>query len=235
MTRWRIVAAGVAVALAGCNRPAPSAGAGAAPVATSTATSAAPSADGGIGAAVPGATSAGGPFGLTMGQPLSALRMQRQLDGDSRYVITPPDTNPEFEEYIVQAPPQTGLCRVSGIGVTHHGDALGAKIRGTMASFGQALDAKYGAHETDDSLDSGSSLTQPQNFAAALDNHERTLTYSWSHGTGAHLPAGLQEITAFAKAVDADGTYLQLTYEFANYDRCQGHGDAPGGGVGKAL
>lgn len=63
----------------------------------------------------------GGAFGIEAGQPLSNLKILKK-NNEHSYVIAVPVPNDEFDTYLVYVTPNTGVCRISAIGVNHEND-----------------------------------------------------------------------------------------------------------------
>ena len=163
-------------------------------------------------------------FGVQMGVPVSKYQARVAGDGTdpNAFRITVPEPNSEFEGYLAFATPQTGVCKVIGLGKTHANDAYGTETRSAFDRFRSALVARYGKSSDYDFLRSGALWKEPQEWVWSIYKKERTMTSFWIPSSGAVLPAELSAIRLDARSINpASGAYLVLDYEFANFAQCK--------------
>ena len=166
----------------------------------------------------------GGAFGVAMGQPVSSLKVVKKLQGNT-YEVEVPKPNSEFEEYIVMAAPNTGVCKISALGKTHLNDRYGSDVRSAFDHLHAALVVRYGTAKDFDFLRAGSIWNDPQDFHMGVLKKERTLTSFWDRDNGSTLPVQLTSIMLDTRAVSS-GPYVALSYEFANFGKCKSVADS---------
>lgn len=160
-----------------------------------------------------------GPFGLNKGQPISSLKVISQ-PGPGIYVVTVPLPNPEFQTYVVAANPQDGVCKVSGIGRSHANDRYGSETQSAYGSLKSALSGKYQSGLAQEFVKEGALFPEAADWVMAVKQNERVHQTLWGAAFGKPLSDGLGSIALMVKAVDMDTSYLQLSYEFDNFDSC---------------
>lgn len=158
-------------------------------------------------------------FGVTMGDPVSNYSGAEVSDGV--YLIAVPRPNSEFESYAATSTPETGICRVIGIGKDYQNDNYGHKLRSAFKSLHGALKERYGTSYDVDFLHAGSIWNEPNEFGWSLYQNERSLNSFWDEEEGSAMPPHLDGIVLSGKATDPSTTYLNLSYQFSNFGRCQ--------------
>ena len=162
-------------------------------------------------------------FGVKPGAPVSdySARPAPGVADPNFFVITVPQPNSEFETYTAVATPETGICSVSGIGVTHRNDEYGVATKSAFADLRQALTSRYGAGQDFDFLRSGALWDEPREWVWSIYKKERTLASFWTVENGSSLPAGVHAIALEANAAGSSSPYVSLKYEFTNFSRCK--------------
>ena len=166
------------------------------------------------------------PFGISMG--LTARELQRLTgavaDTGSRGVYNStrvPSPNQAFESYHFLVAPSTGLCKLWAIGKTIGNDAYGSALRSTFESLEEALDQKYGPHERNDFLKSGSIWDEPREWMESLTQKERVLSSYWGLDDNAgKTPPPVEAVVLKASGLSRTDGWVTLTYEFSNADKC---------------
>ena len=158
-------------------------------------------------------------FGVQQGDQISKYggKPTRQ---PNQYEIKAPQPHNEFESYLVTSTPLTGICKITGIGKSHVSDDYGNEIKTIFLSFKTVLANKYGNSKNFDFLKSGSIWTEPREYGWSLYKKERTLTSFWDDTEGSVNLNRIQGIMLNATAISPSVTYLTLTYEFRNIDKC---------------
>ena len=159
-------------------------------------------------------------FGVEPGASVSQYRGKPE-SAPGFYMITVPQPNSEFEGYEAIATPQTGICAIQALGVTHRNDNYGTSTKAAFAGLRSALNRKYGRSKDFDFLKSGAVWDGPGEWVWSIYKEERVLDSFWTAENGSSLPAGIDSIWLGTKAVDSSGPYLKLKYEFANYIKCK--------------
>lgn len=159
-------------------------------------------------------------FGVEMGAPVSKYSGQRQGNSNS-YVIKVPQPNEEFESYMAVATPQTGVCKVTGIGKTYRNDNYGTSAKAAFHNLKTILAQRYGNSKDFDFLHAGALWKEPREWVWSIYKNERTLASFWDAEERSNLPASLNAFTLSTNAVDTSGAYLRLSYEFSNFDACK--------------
>jgi hypothetical protein len=171
------------------------------------------------------------PFGLRMG--MSAAEVQRLtgavVEKDDRFYYsakTVPSPHAAFEAYGFIISPTLGLCKISAIGKDLAPDAYGSEARRVFGDLADAITAKYGSPSNEfDFLKAGSIWDEGRDWAMAVKQNERTLSKYW--GTeGKSLLDPLRTIGLSVHATSSTNTYVTLTYDFKNIDRCVAERDA---------
>lgn len=171
-----------------------------------------------LGVAAPPATQ-GGAFGLSMGQPITSVPGAKKY-GSITYTTTDvPKPNPEFDSYMISATPQTGICKVTGLGKTHLNDSYGTDTRAAFDRLHAALEAKYGPGKDYNFLKSGSIWNEARDWFMSVQKKERTLASFWSVENGSALPETIDSLAIDVRAVSS-GPYIAISYEFKNFEKC---------------
>lgn len=165
-------------------------------------------------------TAVAGPFGTTMGQSIATLNA-RQASTKNTFTVTVPTPNAELESYTAVATPQTGLCKIWGVGRDHRNDRSGENVRGAFERLKTLLDIKYGAAEKFDFLDRGALWDEPHEWVMAVNKNERKFVAYWTKQNANMLADGIAAISLEVRAYASDIAYLDLTYEYANFARCK--------------
>lgn len=158
-------------------------------------------------------------FGVRMGAPVSDYG--GYLAGTRRgyyYKITPPQPNSEFDFYSAFATPETGICKVSGIGKDYTNDAYGSKTKAAFANIKAALVSKYGSSTDYDFLHAGAIWKAANEWNWSIYKNERSLSSYWLDASS--LPAGVATLGLNANAVQSSAAYIVLNYEFTNFQKC---------------
>jgi len=169
-----------------------------------------------------------GPFGLQKG--LTAEEMSAATKGWKRvepyvYVFdSAPASYAGVSEYVSIVTPQTGLCEVTGAFQFDNASAYGDDVKKLVARLTEGLTQKYGEPARSfDFLRAGSVWTQPNDWHMSLYKKERVRSVFWHKGsapTSPPMPNALSAIAIQAGAEDASSAFVDLTYQFDNYDAC---------------
>lgn len=136
------------------------------------------------------------------------------------FEITVPTPNGEFESYMATATPETGVCKVSGLGRTHRNDSYGTNTKRAYQALKTALRARYGASKDFDFIVSNALWKDSNEWVWSIYKEERYLASFWDIENGSTLPTGVTSVTLEVKAISSTSPYITLRYEFDNIDRC---------------
>ena len=170
------------------------------------------------------------PFGIAEGTPTTQLQIEEDR-GDYFYIIKPPKTHSNFEAYTALSTPEQGVCRLSGLGFTLENDAYGNRARDLFQFLTDQLSSKYGKSKIFDYLRVGSIWREPQEWAISINKNERSYNRYWDKEEKSTLSSGLRSVTLSTKALDSNRTYIVITYEFDNIDKCMAKRKAVGSGI----
>ena len=159
-------------------------------------------------------------FGITMGTPISQLSVVRKV-GENVFRVKAPIPHPEFENYSVLATPTHGVCKIVASGVTYSNDKYGTETRTAYNRIKSALAAKYGKSQTFDFIRSGSIWNGAHEWAASINQKERTLQDFWTTEVGSTLPEGMTGLDLDVGSTGLTDPYLIISYEFANFKSCR--------------
>jgi len=161
-----------------------------------------------------------GPFGVTMGTPISHYAScERHPEQVGWYMCRSlPKSHASFEMYYIQAHPKIGVCFVKAIGKDIDRDARGEKTKAEIKKLALQIEQTYGPHTAiRDSLSSRSSFKAPDEWLAGVEQDERTFSYDW---TGGNYPNNIDSIHVFARATDGQTGYATAEFYFKNEKQC---------------
>jgi hypothetical protein len=168
------------------------------------------------GASAPGAHK--GPFGISMGEPISQLGPVR-LVRPGRYIVLHPTEIPAgIDSVTVDAYPSTGVCAIRGTSPTSTDDETGARLREKVDKFAEALKAKYGPYvKTEDCK--GLEEECQNLWVQRIANDQADYSYDFDL-MAAKRPDAIEEIVVAASAADSITSFVQIEYYSANHDAC---------------
>ena len=149
------------------------------------------------------------------GEKLDQLKNVLKLTQDL-YAFSPIRKNENFQYYVVQYTPETGVCSVVVTSKDYPNDATGVAVRVQFAENILDLNAKFGAPN--------SLLDRPGEDSAHwtqdLMQNTRLLAARWLSTADHPFPASLSEVQMRAYATTPDTTHILVKYAFKNYDAC---------------
>lgn len=162
----------------------------------------------------------GGAFGLEAGQPISSLKIVKNVNKNT-YVVTVPRPNSEFESYIAFATDKHGLCKIFAVGKSYENDRYGSETQSVFSKFKTILIQKYGKSQDFDFIKYGALWKDSNEWVMSLKQNERSLESFWSRTEGIAWQNGIKHINLSAKATSSDSSYITLGYEFTNFEACK--------------
>jgi hypothetical protein len=165
------------------------------------------------------------PFGFRMGMSLSDIRARfsaTPVEGSpgAFRLTSAPATHPEFESYLLVFSPSQGLCKVVGIGRNFETSDFGTQVRSHYENIKNALVQRYGPGEEYDYVRAGSLWEESRYFMMGLSRGDRTLQTFWIRQKRPDLPENISAIGVQAKAASIREAYINVSYEFSNFERC---------------
>jgi hypothetical protein len=162
------------------------------------------------------------PFGLRQGMSVQQLGAAATPIGGGMYKLTSvPRPHPEFEFYVAQVSPRTGVCYVKAVGKPVRTNGSGAELRSRFARMRDEISASYGRFRTVDMLLSDSMWTGPGDWMAALAERQRLLFAQWNTETRATLRPHLTTVFVGATAKTSQSGSVVVEYYFDNEPACQ--------------
>lgn len=163
-----------------------------------------------------------GPFGFEMGQSIRDVVGAEKIDAPGLYrVNSPPKSHSDFEAIILEAYPDTGICKIRGIGRDLLGDGAGASIRGKVDDLAKALETKYGAPRKSDRCIADRIKCDPSFWMMTLDDNERVYAYLWESQSEGMKAANIGEIAVGAAATNIQDSYPILEFYSADASACE--------------
>lgn len=154
-------------------------------------------------------------FGIAEGTAASALNVKRTYS-DADYSIIVPGPDPEFESYMVTAPPGVGVCRITALGVSYTGANAERDVLAAFARVRASVEAKYGNAEFISYRKGRSS----ESLAAQIFAEDAAHAAYWPYGVSASTPpvdVNVKSIGLNVEALENGELYLSLRYEFRNF------------------
>lgn len=161
-------------------------------------------------------------FGVTAGMPLAQLLKVATPSESSPGVYEfneMPVRHPDFEDVLVVASEQHGVCKVIAIGVTRTVSAYGTELKSVFDRLEESLTAKYGTGERFDFLKRGSIWDEARDWMMGLHQGERVLMSVWGDDSG--LGLGMSMIALQTKTLSGTRAYVNAAYEFDTFEACQ--------------
>jgi hypothetical protein len=160
------------------------------------------------------------PFGLKQG--MSADQLGGQDIGGGMYKLTSVALpHPDFEFYVAQVSPRSGLCYVKGVSKPVRTSGYGTELRTQFETVRDEVSAAYGHYRTVDMLLSDSMWEGPRDWMAGLAERERLLFAHWTEETRATLRPHLTTVFVAANAKTSQSGYVVVEYYFDNEPECQ--------------
>jgi hypothetical protein len=160
-------------------------------------------------------------FGIEMGMPVESLDILEEIEKEPyTYAIAVPKPHSEFERYLVIAPPETGVCKVWGIGKNHDNDSYGTSVKAAFSILLTALESRYRDYKLYDFIRSEGIWDGPDEWVMSLRQSERTYIAFWTEDSKSNLSEGLEAISLGVMSLDRDTAYIVIQYEYDNIDEC---------------
>ncbi len=176
-------------------------------------------------AASAGAAHAQDLFGIPMGGPASQLGAKPFKPG--WYQVTPPQPDPQFEKFAVEAYRATGVCVIQGVSALIVADPEGVKVRAAIDRLAEAYSPALGAPEKLDTC--RSMICAPEFWGVDMATGERRYGYRWRIKSGGALKK-VREVSVVALARSASSFTYLVEYQSDAVTACTTQELAAGGG-----
>jgi hypothetical protein len=161
------------------------------------------------------------PFGLKMGMSKEQLGTKEQVAPGMYKIARVPRPHPDFESYVAQIGPTTGLCYLKALGKKIATSIYGPALRLEYTKIRDQVASTYGKYSETDILRPGSIWDEPRDWMMGLVKKERMLASQWSSETNATLRPGLREVIVGVSAFSTENGFVWLEYYFDNEPRCE--------------
>jgi hypothetical protein len=163
---------------------------------------------------------ANGPFGIAMGASPSDYPSCKLVGTYDAYVCEDvPKPHQAFENYLLAASAETGICKVWALGVVPNDNSYGAQTRERTEEIAQQIATVYGPWTTlHDKLSPAARWSEGADWLMALHEGERFYAYEWI------LAVPRNDVAIIM--VKADAAYpgrgnISATFWGANFEVCK--------------
>jgi hypothetical protein len=165
-----------------------------------------------------------GPFGLDFGmsfEQVCNISKTEPINIESDYyLITPPNTNEQFEAYFVCIHPKYGIYFIKAVGKDINSNAQGTALKSHFNALVSTVGKTYGKYKKEDFAVQGSYWgDKPDYYMYALSRDERVLMACWGKKEGSKLPPDILAIYVSAEAINSSTGYLVIEYYSINYEK----------------
>ena len=94
-------------------------------------------------------------------------------------------------------------------------------MRSHYENIRDALVQRYGPGKEFDYVRTGSLWDEPRDFMMGLLRGDRKLQTFWIRDTQPDLPDNVSAIAVQANAANSHEAYINVSYEFSNFERCK--------------
>ncbi|MDG5494533.1 hypothetical protein [Niveispirillum sp. BGYR6] len=161
-----------------------------------------------------------GPFGQEAGQQKNQINVIKEI-APFKYEIKPKKTHSAFKLYIAYAHPSTGMCLISGIGLTKINDKYGTETRKVFEDLREQLSRVYGASGTYNIIEKDAIWKDDDEWMMSIYKNERTYEALWDKESHPHLKDDIEEILLYISALNDSSGYVTVRYRFSNWDKCK--------------
>lgn len=159
-----------------------------------------------------------GPFGLAMGERIEDVSGATQIKPGWYKVNKTPIASSDFDGFLVEAYPETGICFIKGIGPTIEGDSGGSQLRMNIDNIAASMETKYGSPKHTDYCDSESSTCNPGYWTMHISSGSRIYSYSWEFKNPIN---GIGEAYVGASATSSLEGYAVIEYYSSQKKECK--------------
>lgn len=161
-----------------------------------------------------------GPFGLDLSLPFAKLDYDKKpiVPDKGIYAVTVPSPSPDFNNYLVKAYPEAGICGLLAGSKDFDGDSNGGKVRGAIDALAAAMETKYGKPTKKDICNGGEIFCAPENWAMSIMNGDRVYGYQWKNLKSDNQ---VRDVTLVVAATELAVLSIGATYEVNNKAKCE--------------
>ena len=168
-----------------------------------------------------------GPFGITIGGPLSEVGKVDPLGGGGYLVLQPPVPNSSIEGVAVVSFADTGICNIVAKTPRFEDDASGARVRLALDNLAKQLSVKYGPY-TKKIVKCTVGDGCESNWLSHVQANQAEYAYAWNLADQKR-DDGVAIIIAKAGAVDATTSQARVQYYGAQEQACENEENAAAG------
>jgi hypothetical protein len=162
---------------------------------------------------------ADGPFGVTMGDPITKYPSCKAGDRPAVYrCATLPKSHPDAAAYLIMAYPSTGACKVGMVSQIVPVASDGSRLRDKADAIAAQLSKTYGRYSGKYDHVANTSLIEPRYWMYTLNSEDRSYEYYW---TGDGYKNNVESISVLAKATSASDGYVSVWIELKNFKACK--------------
>jgi hypothetical protein len=161
------------------------------------------------------------PFGIRMGLKKEQLHVKKELAPLTFGLVDVPKPHPDFETYVVEISPNSGVCFVKAISKDVVTSVYGTELKIKFGELRSQIETVYGKSNLMEMLRSGSIWRESNEYMMGLLKKERILAASWESKSGASMKAGLAQAFLGASALSQEKGYFSLEYYFDNQSQCE--------------
>jgi hypothetical protein len=161
-----------------------------------------------------------GPFGYLMGQSIAGLGLEKMDKPGIYQTATPPKPHDDFETVVVEAYPETGICRIRGIGKDLENDGSGAAVQGKVTELANALATRYGEGHKINGCSGGDIQCESQFWMMTLNGGERYFGYEWTRQNDKMKASNIGGVDVLARAGDINTSFAIVEYNSSKKAAC---------------
>ena len=165
-------------------------------------------------------------FGLQMGETVTQVRSKGvSLKKDSKNLgwwdtSYLPHGNNSFQDYSLLFGSKAGLCKIIAATPLIEDSAYGDRTKAKFESLRQALNNRYGEGREYGYLRSGATWSEEHEWMWSIFKKERVLSAFWGAAGPDINQKNLNAIKLEAMGVSPSSSFIMVSYEFKNIDKC---------------
>jgi hypothetical protein len=161
-----------------------------------------------------------GPFGISMGTPVSELKDCSPVLPGKWVCAQVPRPHSTFGKYVIQAHPSTGVCWIKALTSEVSSNDFGIQLRSKFDEIASELNEVYGEVKDTSFIMPGSTWHEPKYWMMALLKGDRHLARIWNKGPKTPLKNNLKRVGIIASASSTSSGAISIEYTFENGAEC---------------
>lgn len=162
-----------------------------------------------------------GPFGIEMGDSLKKLEEDglapTAISSAGYYYITPKNTHPDFERYLVRIDIDEGVFFIKAIGKDISDNKYGTNTKSKFDDIRKGLERTYGKSELTNILMPKALWKDADEWLMSIRQSERFYMAHWDTKVGSLIPQGYESIYLAVDATSSTKGYLVIEYYGARH------------------